>query len=98
MASYEVQWISKASASQRAGRAGRTGPGHCYRLYSGAAYGKDDLFPEFSEPEIKKMPVEGIVLMLKFMTINKVMHLKAIYLFLIIFFHVLPFVLFFMQI
>ncbi|KAM0912872.1 hypothetical protein ACQ4PT_012529 [Festuca glaucescens] len=72
MASYEVQWISKASASQRAGRAGRTGPGHCYRLYSGAAYGKDDLFPEFSEPEIKKMPVDGIVLMLKFMKINKV--------------------------
>lgn len=72
MASYEVQWISKASASQRAGRAGRTGPGHCYRLYSGAAYGKDDLFPEFSEPEIKKMPVEGIVLMLKFMSIDKV--------------------------
>ncbi|KAF7078834.1 hypothetical protein CFC21_083196 [Triticum aestivum] len=72
MASYEVQWISKASASQRAGRAGRTGPGHCYRLYSGAAYGKDDLFPEFSEPEIKKMPVDGLVLMLKFMKIDKV--------------------------
>ncbi|CAM0944286.1 unnamed protein product [Alopecurus aequalis] len=72
MASYEVQWISKASASQRAGRAGRTGPGHCYRLYSGAAYGKDDLFPEFSEPEIKKMPVDGVVLMLKFMNIIKV--------------------------
>lgn len=28
---YEVAWISKASAEQRAGRAGRTGPGHCYR-------------------------------------------------------------------
>ncbi|KAE8807864.1 putative ATP-dependent RNA helicase kurz [Hordeum vulgare] len=72
MASYDVQWISKASASQRAGRAGRTGPGHCYRLYSGAAYSKDDLFPEFSEPEIKKMPVDGLVLMLKFMKIHKV--------------------------
>lgn len=31
MAKYEVGWISKASAEQRAGRAGRTGPGHCYR-------------------------------------------------------------------
>ncbi|XP_062234240.1 ATP-dependent RNA helicase DEAH13-like [Phragmites australis] len=72
MSSYEVQRISKASASQRAGRAGRTGPGHCYRLYSAAAYGKDDLFPEFAEPEIKKIPVEGIVLMLKFMAIDKV--------------------------
>ncbi|TVU28432.1 hypothetical protein EJB05_19949, partial [Eragrostis curvula] len=72
MSSYEIRWISKASASQRAGRAGRTGPGHCYRLYSAAAYGKDDLFPEFAEPEIKKTPVEGIVLMLKFMAIDKV--------------------------
>ncbi|KAG2661399.1 ATP-dependent RNA helicase DEAH13-like [Panicum virgatum] len=74
MSSYEVQWISKASASQRAGRAGRTGPGHCYRLYSAAAYGKDDLFPEFAEPEIKTIPVEGVVLMLKFMGICKVVN------------------------
>jgi hypothetical protein len=31
MARYDVRWISKASGEQRAGRAGRTGPGHCYR-------------------------------------------------------------------
>lgn len=31
VARYKVDWISKASAEQRAGRAGRTGPGHCYR-------------------------------------------------------------------
>lgn len=73
MASYEIQWISKASASQRAGRAGRTGPGDCYRLYSAAAYGKDELFPEFSEPEIKRVPVDGVVLMLRLMRINVVM-------------------------
>ncbi|KAL6601609.1 hypothetical protein ACP70R_044829 [Stipagrostis hirtigluma subsp. patula] len=72
ISSYEIQWISKASASQRAGRAGRTGPGHCYRLYSAAAYGKDDLFPEFAEPEVKKSPFEGILLMLKSMAIDKV--------------------------
>lgn len=30
-ARFQVAWISKASAEQRAGRAGRTGPGHCYR-------------------------------------------------------------------
>lgn len=29
-----VTWTSKASANQRAGRAGRTGPGHCYRYFS----------------------------------------------------------------
>ena len=31
---FEVAWVSQASAEQRAGRAGRTGPGHCYRLFS----------------------------------------------------------------
>lgn len=30
--SFVVHWTSKASANQRAGRAGRLGPGHCYRL------------------------------------------------------------------
>lgn len=28
---FRVSWCSKASAEQRSGRAGRTGPGHCYR-------------------------------------------------------------------
>ena len=31
---FEIEWISQASASQRAGRAGRTCEGYCYRLYS----------------------------------------------------------------
>ena len=37
VASYDIMWISKAAADQRAGRAGRTGPGHCYRLESEAS-------------------------------------------------------------
>ncbi|KAL0435922.1 UNVERIFIED_CONTAM: ATP-dependent RNA helicase DEAH13 [Sesamum radiatum] len=53
METYEIQWISKASASQRAGRAGRTGPGHCYRLYSSAVF--NNLFPDFSSAEISKV-------------------------------------------
>lgn len=28
---FKIMWCSKASAEQRAGRAGRVGPGHCYR-------------------------------------------------------------------
>ncbi len=28
---FNITWISKASANQRAGRAGRTSAGHCYR-------------------------------------------------------------------
>ena len=61
--SYEVEWISKASAAQRTGRAGRTGPGHCYRLYSSAVYERD--FAEHTAPEILRTPVEGVVLQLK---------------------------------
>lgn len=70
METYEVQWISKASAAQRAGRSGRTGPGHCYRLYSSAVY--NNIFPEFSLAEILKVPVDGVVLLMKSMHIDKV--------------------------
>ncbi|GAA5831310.1 hypothetical protein JCM11251_007830 [Rhodosporidiobolus azoricus] len=68
--SYEVEWISKASAAQRAGRAGRTGPGHCYRLFSSAVY--ENYLDEFSKPEILRMPIEGIVLTMKSMNIDSV--------------------------
>ena len=61
--SFEISWISKASASQRAGRAGRTVPGHIYRLYSSAVY--EQYFAEHAEPEILRTPIEGIVLQLK---------------------------------
>ncbi|CAL8583195.1 putative ATP-dependent RNA helicase DHR1 [Xanthoria parietina] len=70
--SFEVGWISKASASQRAGRAGRTGPGHCYRLYSSAVYERD--FKEHAEPEILRMPVEDVVLQLKSMDLQHVVN------------------------
>ena len=67
---YEVVWTSKASVAQRSGRAGRTGPGHCYRLYSSAVFDND--FPAHSAPEIARMPMEGLVLQLKNMTIDNV--------------------------
>ncbi|CAI8600796.1 unnamed protein product [Vicia faba] len=70
METYEVKWISKASAAQRSGRAGRTAAGHSYRLYSSAAYNNE--FPEFSPAEVEKVPVHGIVLLLKSMNIKKV--------------------------
>jgi ATP-dependent RNA helicase DHX37/DHR1 len=63
--SFEIGWISKASANQRAGRAGRTGPGHCYRLYSSAVFERD--FEEYAAPEIMRTPLEGVVLQLKSM-------------------------------
>lgn len=70
--SFEIGWISKASANQRAGRAGRTAPGHCYRMYSSAVYERD--FREFAEPEILRMPIEGVVLQLKAMNLQHVVN------------------------
>jgi ATP-dependent RNA helicase DHX37/DHR1 len=61
--SFEIDYISKASAQQRAGRAGRTGPGHCWRLYTSAVY--EQFFPEHAEPEILRAPAESVVLQLK---------------------------------
>lgn len=70
--SYEIGWISKASANQRSGRAGRTGPGHCYRLYSSAVFERD--FQQFADPELLRMPIEGIVLQLKSMNLQNVVN------------------------
>ncbi|GAB2283264.1 hypothetical protein Dimus_017786 [Dionaea muscipula] len=47
-----VGWISRSSANQRAGRAGRTGPGQCYRLYSPDDF---ELMPAHQEPEIRRV-------------------------------------------
>ncbi|KAI0300291.1 P-loop containing nucleoside triphosphate hydrolase protein [Russula brevipes] len=68
--SFQISWISKASAAQRAGRAGRTGPGHCYRLYSSALF--ENYFEQFSQPEILRVPIEGVVLQMKCMHIDAV--------------------------
>lgn len=70
--SFEIGWISKASAGQRSGRAGRAGPGHCYRLYSSAVYERD--FTEHAEPEISRTPVEGVVLQMKSMGLQQVVN------------------------
>ncbi|KAA1469988.1 P-loop containing nucleoside triphosphate hydrolase protein [Dentipellis sp. KUC8613] len=70
--SFQISWISKASAAQRAGRAGRTGPGHCYRLYSSAVF--ENYFDPFSQPEILRMPIDGVVLQMKSMHIDAVIN------------------------
>lgn len=70
VARYAVDWISKAAAEQRAGRAGRTGPGHVYRLYSSAHF--NDSFKPHTDPEIANTSLEGVVLMLKAMGVDKV--------------------------
>ncbi|KAJ2650629.1 DEAH-box ATP-dependent RNA helicase prp22 [Coemansia sp. RSA 1250] len=60
--------ISQAQAKQRAGRAGRTGPGKCYRLYTESAF-RNEMLPN-SIPEIQRMNLASMVLQLKAMGIN----------------------------
>ncbi|XP_028752663.1 probable pre-mRNA-splicing factor ATP-dependent RNA helicase DEAH5 [Neltuma alba] len=60
--------ISQASAKQRAGRAGRTGPGKCYRLYTEAAY-RNEMSPT-TIPEIQRINLGMITLAMKAMGIN----------------------------
>ncbi|WVZ66724.1 hypothetical protein U9M48_015909 [Paspalum notatum var. saurae] len=55
----KVGWISQSSANQRAGRAGRTGAGKCYRLYSESDFGMMEVH---QEPEIRKVHLGTAVL------------------------------------
>jgi ATP-dependent helicase HrpB len=57
----QVTPISRASADQRAGRAGRTQPGVCIRLWSASAHRAR---PEQIEPEIRRVDLAGAVLQL----------------------------------
>lgn len=68
MDSLVIAPISQASARQRAGRAGRTGPGKCYRLYTEQAYRNEMLAT--SVPEIKRTNLAPTVLLLKAMGIQ----------------------------
>lgn len=56
----QVEPISQASANQRAGRAGRTQPGTCWRLYSKRAY--DDLLIKDPLPGILRSDMHGAIL------------------------------------
>ena len=63
MDSLVVNPISKAQAKQRSGRAGRTGPGKCYRLYTESAFRNEMM--ENTVPEIQRTNLGNTVLMLK---------------------------------
>ncbi|QIW99697.1 hypothetical protein AMS68_005215 [Peltaster fructicola] len=64
----QVTPISQAQAKQRAGRAGRTGPGKCFRLYTETAF-LTEMLPT-TIPEIQRQNLSNTILMLKAMGIN----------------------------
>ncbi|CAG7818252.1 unnamed protein product [Allacma fusca] len=68
MESLIVTPISKASANQRAGRAGRVAAGKCFRLYTAWAY-KHEL-EDTQRPEIQRVNLGNVVLLLKSLGIN----------------------------
>jgi ATP-dependent helicase HrpB len=57
-----IEKISQANADQRTGRAGRTAPGHCIRLWSRAEH---DERPPHEMPEIRRLDLSEVVLTLK---------------------------------
>jgi ATP-dependent RNA helicase DDX35 len=61
--------VSKASATQRAGRAGRTKPGKCYRLYTEAGF---QSLNEMTVPEIQRSNLAPVILQLKALGIDNI--------------------------
>ena len=68
MEALTITPISKASANQRAGRAGRVAPGKCFRLYTAWAYQHE--LDDNSIPEIQRTNLGNVVLLLKSLGIN----------------------------
>ncbi|CAK9066048.1 unnamed protein product [Durusdinium trenchii] len=67
-----VSPISKASAMQRAGRAGRTRPGKCFRLYTLETFEKE--LPESTYPEIIRSNLSSVVISLKKLGVDDIVH------------------------
>ncbi|KAF8103693.1 hypothetical protein N665_0186s0061 [Sinapis alba] len=62
-------WISKASARQRRGRAGRVMPGECYHLYPKQVY---DALDDYQRPELLRSPLQSLCLQIKSLRLGKI--------------------------
>mmetsp|Transcript_24627 Transcript_24627/g.59278 ORF Transcript_24627/g.59278 Transcript_24627/m.59278 type:complete len:793 (-) Transcript_24627:146-2524(-) len=72
MEALMVTPVSRASAQQRAGRAGRVAAGKCFRLYTAHAFMHE--LEEDQIPEIQRTNLGNVVLMLKSLGINDLIH------------------------
>lgn len=61
--SLQLEWASRANLKQRRGRTGRVGAGRVYRMITSKFY--DSFLPEFSTPEMKRCPLEQVILRVK---------------------------------
>ena len=68
-------WITQAQANQRAGRAGRTRPGKCYRIFSQEQF---DQMERYKIPELKRVNLDHAVLKLKLFKIADVLNFDFI--------------------
>jgi pre-mRNA-splicing factor ATP-dependent RNA helicase DHX38/PRP16 len=71
MDSLNVTPVSQANAKQRSGRAGRTGPGFCFRLYTERQFTDELMFNTI--PEIQRTNLSNVVLLLKTLGVNNLM-------------------------
>ncbi|KAK1298092.1 putative pre-mRNA-splicing factor ATP-dependent RNA helicase [Acorus calamus] len=62
-------WISKASARQRRGRAGRVQAGECYHLYPRCVY---DAFSDYQLPELLRTPLQSLCLQIKSLRLGSI--------------------------
>jgi len=71
MDALQITPVSQANSNQRSGRAGRTGPGICYRLYTDSVYRSELL--ENNIPEIQRTNLSVVVLLLKSLNVENLL-------------------------